>query len=655
MLTQEEIQKMRAISGSAMQRYNQSPEKEIGGSASKNTQEDTSFAQLPGNILPSAMNFVGGVASAILHPLDTLSSLSKVGEGALNSLFGTRGSVNQNPQQVEESKRAFDQVKDYFVNRYGGSENIKRTIINDPVGFAADLSSVLDLGATSIGALSKTAEAAGAVKTASTLSKASEVLGSGAEISNPIVQGTNIIRKPSGYLLGKITTPISESRDVSAIAAASRVGTELPASMANTSATTRNIEALVSKGFFGGKLYPKVQAVSESLVNTANKIVSDIGVASDLSSTGRAISEGFNKFKENFIKLKSELYNSVELPKTPIKAPEPIRYGYAPAITPKAPANIPGTGFVEAPESAKFARSVLASKEGAASILGESKDAKAFATILKNLSQGEISFSNMRSAIQELNQKIGFSDDPIITGNKAQWSKLAATMEGEFEKSLSVIAPEVGKKLQIANEYYSTVVNEMGSNWAKNIKKFEDQPDKILPAIFNSGTSLEDIPRILSVVGEEAKPAIQASLLEKMFSEAKNADGSFKPTGISQSIKKYGEDKLSLVLTPEQLQTVKDIDKLARSMGNANKITAGSQTAFLVKAMTVANVGFWNPILALKIVLGDAALGSFVTSKAGQNFLINGIKSTSIDSFIRGIGSKASALFEAGQTSEESK
>lgn len=118
------------------------------------------------NIPKSAAEFGGNIAHAVTHPVETVKTLADVGYGGLSKAAGAVG-VPMDPTAKAERERSFDAVTGFFGDRYGGVENIKRTIANDPVGFAADASTVLTGGAAlparAPGVAGKVAQTVGAV------------------------------------------------------------------------------------------------------------------------------------------------------------------------------------------------------------------------------------------------------------------------------------------------------------------------------------------------------------------------------------------------------------------------------------------------------------------------------------------------------------
>jgi hypothetical protein len=143
-----------------------------------------SFADVPGkaltNIGPSAVNFYKGLVTAITNPVQTVSGVLDVGAGALQNLLPKDlvDLVNRIDNNPEAAKRAVDTanaVGGMFKDRYGSVEALKNTLATDPVGAAADLSTLFTGGASA---------------TARVAPAASKVLGTAAKYTNPLAPVT---------------------------------------------------------------------------------------------------------------------------------------------------------------------------------------------------------------------------------------------------------------------------------------------------------------------------------------------------------------------------------------------------------------------------------------------------------------------------------
>lgn len=104
------------------------------------------------NLLPSAARFVGGMAQSVFHPIDTVSGLLDATAGAAqNALpkpvvdFVNRFEIN--PQASQRAVKTADAIGQFYKDRYGSAEGIKNAVATDPVGVAADVSTVLAGGA----------------------------------------------------------------------------------------------------------------------------------------------------------------------------------------------------------------------------------------------------------------------------------------------------------------------------------------------------------------------------------------------------------------------------------------------------------------------------------------------------------------------------
>lgn len=120
-------------------------------------EEGIPLAQVPieaiKHLPESAVEFGKAIAQPILHPIETAKSIGTLAQGLFQKL--TPGE--------QPSEQAVDALGQFFKERYGGVENIKKTIATDPVGFAADLSVFMTGGAALAAKIGPTAKAAGTV------------------------------------------------------------------------------------------------------------------------------------------------------------------------------------------------------------------------------------------------------------------------------------------------------------------------------------------------------------------------------------------------------------------------------------------------------------------------------------------------------------
>lgn len=163
-------------------------------------EEAPSLGGFGANIVKSGANFLGNIGEAVLHPINTVQNIGGAAVGGLQELGG---------QQTDETAK-FDNIKNYFVQRYGGISNLEHTIYTDPVGFAADLSTVLGVGGGAIGLAGKGAELAGLADTADVAGNIAGKLGKASELTNPltpVVKGANALLNGTKNLSDVIANP----------------------------------------------------------------------------------------------------------------------------------------------------------------------------------------------------------------------------------------------------------------------------------------------------------------------------------------------------------------------------------------------------------------------------------------------------------------
>ena len=97
---------------------------------------------------------------------------------------------------------------------------------------------------------------------------------------------------------------------------------------------------------------------------------------------------------------------------------------------------------------------------------------------------------------------------------------------------------------------------------------------------------------------------------------------------------------------------------ITKSLGKAEKIAGGSQTAFLIRIVAETNDFFVNPFQTFRLLLGDAALSRLVSSDIGQRVLLEGFsldKLTNAGKSIKNISESAGKVGGALRVAELSK
>lgn len=176
-------------------------------------QQPLSWSDVPGQALQnapsSALEFGKALVQPVLHPLDTANNLNALGRGALMRVPGMQaldewGAKNlglESSYGTPEAQQQYElagNVGQFFKDRYGSEEGLKRTLAQDPVGAAADVSTVLTGGG---GLLARVPGTAARVT--------SKALTTAGRVTNPVTAvaaPTGLLtRKPAAALLGMTT------------------------------------------------------------------------------------------------------------------------------------------------------------------------------------------------------------------------------------------------------------------------------------------------------------------------------------------------------------------------------------------------------------------------------------------------------------------
>ena len=98
------------------------------------------------NLPGSAMQFAKDVTAPIHSPIQTAKGIGAVVEGTVQKSIKDRWRAQGFKIDKDESEQASEAMANFITERYGGVENIKETIAEDPVGFLADAAMVFTGG-----------------------------------------------------------------------------------------------------------------------------------------------------------------------------------------------------------------------------------------------------------------------------------------------------------------------------------------------------------------------------------------------------------------------------------------------------------------------------------------------------------------------------
>lgn len=154
-----------------------------GGTFKLMTQEPLQYAKKAiSNVPESGFQLLKGLAETLRHPVQTASTLADTVYG------GTVGKLANVPEE-----KTYDAFKAAIGNRYGGKDQLANTLMADPVGFLADLSTLAGGG----GALLK---GASAIPKLAPLATVGEALAKTGQVVDPI----NMLIKAGGAAAPKV-------------------------------------------------------------------------------------------------------------------------------------------------------------------------------------------------------------------------------------------------------------------------------------------------------------------------------------------------------------------------------------------------------------------------------------------------------------------
>jgi hypothetical protein len=100
-----------------------------------------------GNVGKSGEKFYTGLAEAVTSPVQTVDAIDAALTNLTNFLFQKPLAMGGETKKVEEANKFMKEMKNALLNRYGGEEELKRTLAEDPIGVLADVSTAFSGGA----------------------------------------------------------------------------------------------------------------------------------------------------------------------------------------------------------------------------------------------------------------------------------------------------------------------------------------------------------------------------------------------------------------------------------------------------------------------------------------------------------------------------
>lgn len=176
--------------------FSQLSDEDLEAIASGAEPEGNYFVELAKNIPSSAGKLASDIVAPVIHPVETVKSIGQLGA----SLAAKVGIGNASPEMANA-------VGAYFADRYGGVDNVLKTLKEDPVGLMADVSTVLTGG----GSL--------AAKAPGIVGKAGRAVSSAGAAIDPIMAAAKSAQAAAGTRAGQATIQAAKKAGSTAVAA----------------------------------------------------------------------------------------------------------------------------------------------------------------------------------------------------------------------------------------------------------------------------------------------------------------------------------------------------------------------------------------------------------------------------------------------------
>ena len=125
------------------------------------------LSQTIGNLPESSLQLAKDTITPLVQPIETAKTLRDLGASVINLALPEQYEIGDNGEKMARA------VGDYFSDRYGSIDGVKKSFRDDPLGVASDIASVMSLGVLGAGKLGKIAKIAdeGTVTSAKNISR----------------------------------------------------------------------------------------------------------------------------------------------------------------------------------------------------------------------------------------------------------------------------------------------------------------------------------------------------------------------------------------------------------------------------------------------------------------------------------------------------
>lgn len=545
------------------------------------------------SVLQGAYNFPESLVNLGKNIVTGIPQMAKVG-----MKFATG-----QPQDLEMGKALYETYKE----RYGGEENFKKTISEDPAGFLADVSSLF----TGIGGGIR-----GIATQGGKLAKAGQVasrVGSMADPLNPIIL-------PTKFTVGKLGSRKPSPEMMENLKLSEETGVPLTPAEIKRSTPLGLIETYLGQNIGSAGTVEKFRE-GQLLKNKryALKVQEGMGGMEDMLSAGQKAQEfGWKRWK-HFSQKAQEKYNAIPIPDDFLvntNTLKDVASGYIDELGNMGGSSIKrilgiAEGSVES--QLKFAPGTIVSPTGQ-----PFTGAYIPKITWKQLLDDRSSLNKMASATTDWNKK-----------------RILRDLVNSIDEDISILSgevktPAIKTKLDDAISFY-----KKGDEEIPGIQTFKERriqnaltsksPEKIVDQ-FIKPNNVSDVKRLRAVVGNDGMQPIKQAWLEKLLT--KGEEQSFSPTKFSSSYGKYDIQTLASFLSPQELVGLNKLNKISLRMRTAEKAANIGENP--IGMMSTVWSALINPKLTVMYLLSPRQLAKQYFENPNFQKMLLGMKDSEV-------------------------
>lgn len=576
------------------------------GPASDNDGDPHSVLGFAGNLLSSGANLAGNVYNVFRHPIDTAT-------GIATAVAGLGPDGPEGSWQHDVAKPTTAAVGDAYKQRYGGLSNIGETLYHDPVGVAADVSTV----ASGTGGLLRTgarvADLANAGRVATGLRTAGNVATKTGDMLNPVSAPFRAVRAG----VRKLTTVPSSLNPVEQAAVDYALSKGAPVDVANAS----------GNGFMGAaKTILQKQPLSAGIAGQFGRSQIDwmrnkaSSLAASVSPAGpkTRLTAGLNIEQEVAAKLNSYRAAATaaydNLFQTAEANPQNVQVGWKPDLSagPLAPQMIPDMQDVAGPTNTgavKAAAQPILDELEKTIPMAQQQMSPSISLLRQIISRPD--YVDLRTAVTDNSAIQNVARNETIPQIRTQAQRIASTLVGPYRDAIDDAAQTLGAPAMqsLQDGRAATIAKyDLGKVIPRGMRGKQVQIVQLMTAGDDSSVP---ILRKLQAHVPGSVPGIARATIESIFDHATEEGGFSKVDGALNKWNKLGDETKQILFGPNVTDEVTNLLMFAKNAAKDANPSGSAGVALVALLMH-------DPMAAIGAMVGSRAMarGLFNTNVA---------------------------------------